>query len=435
VNATGAIFIADNANNRVQKWAPAYSTNNPAPAAPTASGESIWTVEYRVPTSGSGLPEVSSYQKWGQSDKPLEGTAIFPPDEPMGWPAASYKRASITYLDSLDRAVNTALPGGGISTTEYDEHDNTTRTLTADNRARAIEAGELHEQGSKIKERAEQLDTKDFYSEGGTELAETYGPEHLVKIAATGKQLEARKHVRYFYDEGAPTEGRPYRLLTKTIEGAAVSGENEQDSRTITNSYSAQSNLGWKLHTPTSVSTSTGTQTLTTTTALSASTGEVTETQSPDGSNGKTPPYAYLSQFGPATGEQGHLNEPRALAIDSNGNVSVLNSGNNTVTEFSATGSFVHEFGGTGSGLGQLSSPYQMTVDSKGNQWVTDTGNEPDREIQRQRRIARRLRKRRHRRRPVQRTQGHRRQLHRDGVCRRRGEQPHREVQRSRGFH
>jgi hypothetical protein len=56
--------------------------------------------------------------KWGQSDLPVEGVAIIPPDEPMGWPAASYKRASLYYLDSTEHTVNVANPAGGISTAE-----------------------------------------------------------------------------------------------------------------------------------------------------------------------------------------------------------------------------------------------------------------------------------------------------------------------------
>ncbi len=376
VDPSGNMYIADTANSRIQKWGVPYVINNPAPAAPVSSGESIWTVDYQIPLLGSGLPELANCAKWGEKAGPVKGTAIFPPDEPMGWPAASYKRATITYLDKLDRAVNTALPGGGISTTEYDEQNNITRALTADNRAIAVAAGELNEQGTKIKERAEQLDTKNSYAEGGTELSSTTGPEHLVKIAATGKQEQARKNVRYYYDENAPAEGRPYRLVTKTIEGASVGhGENELDARTITDSYNGQGNLGWKLHAPTAVSTSTGTQTLTTQTTYSEATGEVTETQTPDGTVGKTPPFSYLSQFGPATGEQGHLSEPRSVAIGSTGNVYVLNTGNNTVDEFTAAGSFIHEFGGTGSGYGQLSSPSQIAVDSKGNPWVADTAN------------------------------------------------------------
>ncbi|MHB8241068.1 MAG: RHS repeat-associated core domain-containing protein [Solirubrobacteraceae bacterium] len=376
VNASGAIYLADEGNNRIQKWLPAYSTNNPAPAPPTASGESIWTVDYDIPLSGTGLPEVSWYSKWGQSDSPVEGTAIFPPDEPMGWPASSYKRATITYLDKLGRAVNTALPGGGISTTEYDEHENIKRTLTADNRARALEAGELDENGHKIKERAEQLDTKDTYSEDGSELTSTLGPEHSIKITAAGSATQARKHVRYFYDEGAPSEGSPYRLLTKTIEGAELGpeyAEREQDIRTITKSYSGQMKLGWKLHAPTSVTTSTGTQTLTTSTTYSSTTGEISETKTPAGNLGVQPFAA--PEYGRLVGELGHISEPRALVATSDGSLHVLNSGTNTVTELNSAGAFVRELGGTGPGVGFLNNPNDIAIDSKGNTWIADTGN------------------------------------------------------------
>ena len=64
--------------------------------------------------------------------------AVFPPDKPMGWPAKEYTRATITYIDGNDRAVNVAGPTGGVSTTEYNLYNDVMRTLSPDNRATAL---------------------------------------------------------------------------------------------------------------------------------------------------------------------------------------------------------------------------------------------------------------------------------------------------------
>ncbi len=62
-------------------------------------------------------------------------------------------------------------------------------------------------------------------SEPGTELLSSLGPQHTVKLVAgkegkTNEETLAREHTNYFYNEGAPTEGGPYHLVTKTIDGA-----------------------------------------------------------------------------------------------------------------------------------------------------------------------------------------------------------------------
>ena len=70
---------------------------------------------------------------------------------------------------------------------------------------------------------------------------------------AGGTQAEAREHTVYSYNEGAPAEGGPYDLVTKTTAGAQIVGQEESEVRTTTTSYSAENNLGWKLRKPTSV--------------------------------------------------------------------------------------------------------------------------------------------------------------------------------------
>ncbi len=253
------------------------------------------TIDYGVPLEGSAAPEQMGTnatthkpepEKWGQTDDPVEATAIFPPDSPQGWPASSYKRATVYYLDEEGRDVNISQPStseyGSVATAEYNEENDVTRTLSADNRATALAAGEektarvatllstfntYKDKCSRESEFNEERESSEF----GTRLCETEGPMHTVKYAAEGKAQEeegsARNHVRYFYDEKVPAEGpekekyseETFNLvsetqnLTEIVNPETGKVEKELEPRDTTTSYSGQSNLGWKLRSPTSV--------------------------------------------------------------------------------------------------------------------------------------------------------------------------------------
>jgi len=250
------------------------------PAIP--SGTATTTVAYGIPLSGAGAPYAmgaGDVAGWGQADVPTDATAVFPPDQVPASPPASYTRATVHYLNRDGREVNEADPGGHISTTEYDEHGNTVRELSATNRARALATGSTTAEHA---ERARQLDTQRVYSTDGVDLLEEWGPQHLVTLAS-GDQAQARQHTTTAYDESAPTGG-PYHLATTTKVGARVVGTaSDVDVRTTTTAYDGQSNLGWTLRQPTSVTVDavTGGLNLKTTTLYDAATGLVTETRTP----------------------------------------------------------------------------------------------------------------------------------------------------------
>ena len=283
---TGAVYIGDTANQRIQKFTYPESGSE-AVAPPNPGGSSETTVEYGVPVSGTGAPQKmgsSEVAAWGQTDDPVQATAIFPPDKPEGWPApeADYGHATIYYLDAKGRTVNEASPGGGIATSEYNETNDAVRALTPDNRAAALA------EGSKSAEVSKLLDTQTTYNSEGTELQSTLGPRHKVKLT-NGEEVLARQHIVYSYNEGAPETGGPYRLVTKVTGGAQVEGKSEQDVRISTTSYAGQSNLGWKLRKPTSVTTDPSGLKLTRTTVYDPTSGYVTETRAP-GSGGEGDP-------------------------------------------------------------------------------------------------------------------------------------------------
>ena len=235
---------------------------------PTLGKTATWTAAYGVPISGTGAPyamDAATVANWGQLDLPATATAIFPPDEvPSTSPPADYNRATIYYLDSTGREVNIATPGGRISTTEYDGFDNVIRTLTAANRQTALAAGANAQATSLL------LDTESSYAGDpgvsscdassttlldGTELCSVLGPQHNIIVPGTTTPVLARGHTQYTYDQGLPSGDAPERLITTQTEGASISGQPDADVRTTTDAYSGQSNLGWTLRQPTSVTT------------------------------------------------------------------------------------------------------------------------------------------------------------------------------------
>jgi RHS repeat-associated protein len=398
LNATGAIAASSATTSTVAKGTP----NTPLPEPPSVGSDSVWTLEYQVPVSGSGAPfEMSSTElaKWGQADDPSEANAmaVFPPDRVMGWPAKEYKHETVYYLDGRDRAVNTLTPTGGISTTEYNAYNDVVRTLSPDNRKKAME------ETGKTAEASRLLDTQSSYeetgSEPGTRLLSTLGPQHTVKLAVgkegkTNEEALARAHTTYFYNEGAPSEGAPYHLVTKSIEGAETTSKEEFDKRTTTISFSGQSNLGWKLRKPTSVTTDPSGLDLTHTTEYESSTGNVIETKTP-AALGKGSVPVYVGQFGQYGSGAGGMIEPKGTAIASSGNVYVTDPVNNRIDEFSSAGTFIETFGWgvsngkeefevcktgckagiAGVGSGQFKEPSALAEDSKGDLLVADTGN------------------------------------------------------------
>lgn len=210
------------------------------------------TIAYGVPVSGTGAPyEMSPAEvaKWGQSDLPMDATAIFPPDEEPANPPSGYAHATITYMDVEGQEVNTATPAGAgtsspsITTTETDEHGNVYRELSAQNRLRALSAATEAEKIAKSHE----LETKRVYSPDGTELQEEWGPAHQVKLES-GSVVKARLHRSIIYNdekEGWNGTGVNPHLPTSETTGAYIEAGNEADQRTTKFKYD------WGLRKPT----------------------------------------------------------------------------------------------------------------------------------------------------------------------------------------
>lgn len=360
-NAGGSGLATSSATGLVKTGTP----YNPAPEPPSVGTSAVTTVEYGVPVSGAGLQNLTAAEakKWGQEDDPLEGTAVFQPYKPMGWPAKEYTSSSLLYFDSEGRTVNNVNPSGGVSTSEYNASNNAVRTLSADNRATALA------EGSKSAEVAAKLDDRSVYNEEGDELLETFGPEHKVKLAS-GAEVQARHRVKYYYDEGSP-EGKEYRLVTKTVGSAVVAGKEEEPQTTRTY-YSGQNGLGWTLRKPTSVVSDPSGLSISQATLYDPSTGAVLETRKGSSAAGTT----FDGLFGNERGGKSRFNWPEGSAVDAKDNIWVADTYNDRIQEYSSSGAFIRQFGSWGTGNEQMEYPKAITVDGKGHVWTVDPGAE-----------------------------------------------------------
>ena len=351
------------------------------------------TVEYHVPLSGpegSYLPNLTKegVERWGQKDTaededndPTEGMAVFPPDEPQGWPASDYKRATINYINEKGLAVNTATPGGGVTTTEYNGINEAVRTLSADNRAMALKetCESVKEHKCKSAEVSEKLDTKTEYNAFGSDILKVLGPEHKVKLS-TGEEIGARAMIHNYYDEGAreaeEKNKETYNLVTKTTSGALLSNGEEKDVRTEFTSYGGQEDLGWKLRKPTSTIRDPMGLDLVHETFYDKNTGNIIETRAPAGNSEQTSPPSYSFHFGSSGFGGGQFKEPWAIALDSSEDVWALDSGNSRVEKLSSAGTFIASYGKEGSGAGEFKDPEGIAVNQMtGNVYIADTRN------------------------------------------------------------
>ena len=185
--------------------------------------------------------------RWGQNSAPAGATAVFGADQVPAVPTpVSYSRAGIFYLDDTGRQIDTATPGGHLSSVNLDERGNTVRMLTAGNREAALNASptDTAEQEAAL---AQQLDSHQVYDAAGVLLLESFGPTRPVKIGAV--VLAAREHTVNSYDQGAPAAGGPFRLLTTSTTGAWRDGQPDSQTRSTSTAYD------WVLRLPVKVTT------------------------------------------------------------------------------------------------------------------------------------------------------------------------------------
>jgi len=83
----------------------------------------------------------------------------------------------------------------------------------------------------------------------------------------------------------------------------------------------------------------------------------------------------FQNAWGTQGGGNGQFQGAGGVAVDSAGDVYVVDTGNHRVQKFNATGTFITKWGSNGAGNGQFFGPNGIAVDSANNVYVADTGN------------------------------------------------------------
>ena len=99
-----------------------------------------------------------------------------------------------------------------------------------------------------------------------------------------------------------------------------------------------------------------------------------------DGKWGKNPEISleYVKNIGDLESEDDNVlfYMPADIAVDNEGNVYVLDSGNHRIQKFDPQGNFLASMGRHGQGPGEFQYPQSIDIDDKGNIYVADSGNQ-----------------------------------------------------------
>jgi len=82
-----------------------------------------------------------------------------------------------------------------------------------------------------------------------------------------------------------------------------------------------------------------------------------------------------IGTIGSSGSSDGQFIDPVGIAIDSADNIYVADTGNNRIQKFNSAGTFVTKWGTMGSGNGEFNGPQGVAVDNAGTVYVADTGN------------------------------------------------------------
>lgn len=85
--------------------------------------------------------------------------------------------------------------------------------------------------------------------------------------------------------------------------------------------------------------------------------------------------YELVRQWGGEGTGDGQFDAPNGIALDSSGNVYVVDSNNSRIQKFSPNGTFITKWGKFGTGNGEFINPWDIAVDKYDNVYVTEISN------------------------------------------------------------
>ena len=83
-----------------------------------------------------------------------------------------------------------------------------------------------------------------------------------------------------------------------------------------------------------------------------------------------------IGEWGVHGSEPGRLDGPSGIAFDSDGDIYIVDTGNDRVQKFTIDGEFQFGWGATGTGDDEFNRPWGITIDSRGAVYVADWGND-----------------------------------------------------------
>src|SRR5215467_11010255 len=90
----------------------------------------------------------------------------------------------------------------------------------------------------------------------------------------------------------------------------------------------------------------------------------ISQTGIPESSGANQEDYKFFKEWGTSKFK---FSNPTDVAIDSSGNVIILDTDNDNIQKISSNGTLLAKWGSKGTGVGKFDSPFGLALDSDGN--------------------------------------------------------------------